>query len=74
MKTYCFHLHLNQAELMKYYRGTARQVRITDRNGFTLQIPAEILRPFVTREGVHGYFEIQVDDNGKLLDIKKGTG
>lgn len=57
---------------MKYYRGAARNVLIKDAAGFTLQIPAEILRPFVTREGVHGRFEMQVDDNGKFINISRG--
>ena len=71
MKTYSFVLRLSQSELMKYYSGTARNVMVKDITGFTLQIPAEILRPFVSREGVHGRFVLQVDDNGKFIDIRQ---
>lgn len=71
MKTYRFALRLSQAELLKFYRGKARNVRVKDVTGFTLQMPAEILRPFVSREGVYGRFVMRVDDNGKFIDINK---
>ena len=71
MKTYRFDLRISQAELLKYYRGAARNLRVTDVTGFTLQMPVEILRPFVTREGVYGRFVLTVDDKGKCIDIQK---
>jgi hypothetical protein len=71
MKTYRFSLDLSQAQLLTYYSGTARNLRVTDVNGFTLQMPLEILRPFVTREGVHGRFVLKVDHKGKFIDLQK---
>lgn len=71
MKTLRFSLKLSEQELMKFYRGHARKVMAKDGEGKTMEFPVEIIRPFVTKEGVYGHFEIRVDDNYKFIDIKK---
>jgi len=40
-------------------------------DGKTVHFPANILRPFVTHDGVQGTFAIYFDDNNKFKDIKR---
>jgi hypothetical protein len=53
------------------YRGDARHVVARDVAGRTIQLPAGLLRQFVTREGIQGVFIIRVDGNNKLVDIQR---
>ena len=56
-------------ELM--YRGAASQVMARDIEGRSIQLPAVSLRSFVTREGIQGVFVLRVDENNKLVDIRR---
>jgi polygalacturonase len=71
MNTIRFSLRLSDRELMKYYKGRARNVIVEDSKGMTVQFPVNILRPFVQHGGVHGVFEMTVDNHNKFVDIKK---
>ncbi len=56
------------------YSGAAQNVIARDEEGRQIQFPAASLRPFVTREGVNGVFIIRVDENNRLLDIRRKGG
>ena len=56
------------------YSGAAQNVVARDSEGRRVQFPAASLRPFVTREGVKGVFIIRVDENNRLLDIRRQGG
>lgn len=71
MKTLHFALRISEQELLKFYRGHARNVVATDAQGKSMAFPIEVIRPFVTKEGVYGRFEMIVDDNFKFISIKK---
>lgn len=64
-------LAIDADEFLRLYKGTARDVLARATNGQTVRFPANILRPFVTREGVHGRFKITFNANGKLIAIDK---
>lgn len=57
--------------LAQYYRGHARRIIAVADDGRRVQLPAASVRRFVTREGIHGRFELRVDAAGKLLDIRR---
>ena len=69
MKIYKFSLNISADEIKLYYSGQRKYVHITGVNGQSIQFPAHNLRQFVSRDGVHGKFEMKVDDNNKLIDI-----
>ena len=71
MKIFKFSLHLSAQDMQSYYSGACKTVYVKGNNGRSIQFPAEILRPFVAHDGVHGWFQIEVDDNNKLIDIKR---
>ena len=58
MRSARFYLKLNPDELLQYYQGLKKFVRVTTYDGFSLQFRAEHLRALITHEGINGEFEI----------------
>ena len=56
-----------------YYTGAAREIVATAVDGRVVRFPANILRPFVTHDGVHGEFAIEFDTNHKFVGIHRLT-
>jgi hypothetical protein len=71
MQTIRFHLSIPPDEWLRYYRGEATKVVTYASDGRTVQLPASSLRPFVTGEGIYGEFVMRIDDNNKLIDMKR---
>ncbi len=65
-----FFLNIPAERFVEYYRGV-RQVQTTSVDGRRIQFPANILQPYVTREGVHGEFVLQHDDRHRLIALKR---
>ena len=53
------------------YDGTARSVYATAQGGLSVQFPAAALRGFVTRDGVHGVFDLHFDQANKLVSVNR---
>jgi len=66
-----FFLSITQAELLRYYQGSARSILVQATDGRTVRFPAASLRPYVTRDGVRGWFKLVFDDKGKLQRLEK---
>lgn len=64
-------IHIAPEEYMKLYEGSAKNVNGVARNGKRVSFPANILRPYVTREGVHGVFAIYFDLAMKFKGIDR---
>lgn len=62
-------LHIAADEWLRLYRGEAHQVSARSRDGRTVWFPANILRPFVTHEGVRGSFLIEFSEAGKFQRV-----
>jgi len=71
MKELRFSLKIPAHEYIKFYQGMARAVYVTDCYGRSIQFPAVVLKPFVTKDGIYGHFLLRIDDNNKLIDITK---
>jgi len=69
-----FTLNLAPEELLRYYRGRAAMVAVIADDGTRLRFPAASLRPFVTRDGVHGRFLIRFDKQNRLLELVRIEG
>ncbi len=69
MHRYEVDLHIPAEELQRYYQGAASAVAAVDRHGRSIRFPASVLRPFVTRAGIHGRFCLQVDAGNRLRGI-----
>ena len=64
-------LSISKDVLLSYYEGAAQAVVVKSEDGRSIQFPANILRPFVTNNGVHGIFEIEFDENNKFIAIQR---
>ncbi len=64
-------LNISRAEYLRVYSGSAKAVTAKTVDGRTVNFPANILRPYVSQEGIHGTYTIFFDDNNKYVDIKK---
>lgn len=56
-------------EYLRIYQGSARFILALSAEGERVRFPANILQPFVTREGVYGDFAIICDSNHRFKEI-----
>ena len=66
-----FHLNISQEEYLRNYRGSAHSVLVHAEDGRTVRFPAVNLRQFVNAEGVQGRFEMMLDENNSLMEIRR---
>ncbi|MFK7795303.1 MAG: DUF2835 domain-containing protein [Gammaproteobacteria bacterium] len=64
-------LSISTQEFERLYRGQVRDVICTATDGRTVQFPANVLRQFLTHNGVHGEFEIFFTSDNRFSKIKK---
>lgn len=61
MDTLTCDIELDAQTVTAIYRGSVRFVQARARDGREVRFPALALQPFVTREGVHGTFALEID-------------
>ncbi|MDH5396342.1 MAG: DUF2835 domain-containing protein [Gammaproteobacteria bacterium] len=71
MIEYEFNLHLTAEEYLYFYEGVAKAIRVRSKCGKTIQFPAEKMRQFVLKDGIHGRFVMKLDANNKFLSVTK---
>ncbi len=54
-----------------YYGGGVREIVASAIDGRVVRFPVNILRPFVTHDGVHGEFALEFDANHKFVAIHR---
>ena len=64
-------LSISSEEYVKLYRGVARTVFASSRDGKKIRFPASILVPFVEREGINGSFVIDYDQHNRFQRIHR---
>ena len=70
-KKYRFGIYLSARECQEYYQGLYTNIVVQTHTGLSLQLAAKHIRPFITREGVKGEFQLEVDDNNKFIGLTK---
>ena len=71
MTEFEFTLHLSAEEYLQYYEGLAKSIQVKTLCGKTIQFPADKMREFVLKEGVHGTFIMTLDNENKVLSLLK---
>ncbi|MCF6234786.1 MAG: DUF2835 domain-containing protein [Gammaproteobacteria bacterium] len=66
-----FSLAISPEQYLAYYQRTVNNVSVMASDGRRIQFPANLLQKFVTHDGIQGIFEIEFDDQHKLLEIRK---
>ena len=64
-------LRITQEDYLSFYQGAVKLVSAISIDGKTVQFPANILRQFVTLDGIDGTFAIYFDANNKFVEIKR---
>ena len=64
-----FYLKLSPDELLEYYQGHKKYVRVSTYQGYSLQFRAEHLRQWVKAYGINGEFRISFGDNNKFAGL-----
>jgi len=57
--------------VFRHYRGVARDVVAKSVDGRTGRFPANVLRPFVTPDGVAGAFVLVYDEKNKFVEMRR---
>lgn len=64
-------LNISSQQLIHYYEGNISMVVARTMDGRTVRFPANILRSVVQANGVHGIFELVVDENHKFVSLQR---
>ncbi len=65
-----FNLNLSADKIQRIYQGQARHILVYTDNGTSLQLPAFNFRQYVTVCGIQGRFEVEIDDENKITQLK----
>lgn len=66
-----FRLAIEAEKYLAYYKGIARDIVVRSEDNKNIKFPADAIRKFLTHEGIFGLFEIQFDENNKLIKISQ---
>jgi len=64
-----FKIAIDADKYLSYYRGSAQNIVVRTEDNKSLKFPASAIKKFLTHDGVFGLFEIQFDENNKLINI-----
>lgn len=64
-------LMIDPEEFQRLYAGSVKDVSAIAVDGRRVQFPGNILRQFVTREGIRGRFMIRFDDENRFESIQR---
>ncbi len=56
---------------MEYYQGLYTSIKVMSDVGKTVMFPAHHIRPFMTNNGVNGFFALYLDNNNKFIKLEK---
>ena len=66
-----FNLNLNYQQYLQVYQGSAKNVSVIADDGRRIAFPARNIQSFLNRDGINGYFEMELTAENKFISIKK---
>ncbi len=66
-----FSLHLSYDQYLQVYQGVAKNISVVADDGRRISFPAGNVQSFLTRDGVHGYFEMELTAENRFVSVKK---
>jgi hypothetical protein len=66
-----FPLNLSYDQYYMVYQGVAHHVSVVADDGRTVSFPARKIQTFLTKQGINGYFEMEITAENKFVSIKK---
>ena len=70
-QSFRFALSLSYDQYLKVYQGIAKNISVASDDGRTVVFPAGRIQSFLTRQGISGYFEMELTPDNKFVSIKK---
>ncbi len=71
MRTFFFSLNASYGACEKLYLATNNAVVVRAESGESVQIPSLNLRPFVTKDGIHGRFRLMITEQNKVHSFER---
>jgi len=69
-----FGLNIAAPDLEKYYRGQVHNILVNSEQGLKIKFPVNLILPFVDHFGVKGRFQLEYDQRGKAISLKRMDG
>ncbi|MGC6507520.1 MAG: DUF2835 family protein [Myxococcota bacterium] len=69
-----FWLKLSKSQWLRYYKGASNTVMVHSLKGVKIAIPAHHFRSHTTFNGIEGFFELILDNDNKLVSLKRISG
>ena len=66
-----FNLSLSSEQFLLVYQGIAKNITTRTDDGQVIKFPAQHIKPFLTHDGIHGYFEMEFSPEHKFIGIKR---
>lgn len=66
-----FSLNLGYDQYLMVYQGVAKQVSVLADDGRRIAFPAGKIQAYLTRDGISGYFEMELTSANQFVAIKK---
>lgn len=66
-----FSIRISSEQYLAYYQRAVNNVSVVASDGRRIQFPAKLLQKFVTHDGIDGLFEMEFDDQHKLIELRK---
>jgi hypothetical protein len=66
-----FHLNVGYDQFLAVYQGIAKTVVAKTDDGRNISFPAGNVQRFLNKNGIQGYFEIELTEKNKFISIKK---
>jgi hypothetical protein len=66
-----FALNLSYDQYFRVYQGIAKNIFVIADDGRRVAFPAGKVQIFLTREGINGYFEMELTIKNKFVSIRR---
>ena len=71
MLIYHFSMRIPYSECLGFYEGSIRYVIVTEDGGKRIRLGTHHLRPFITDQGIQGYFRMLVNQSSAIERIER---
>jgi len=69
-----FRLNISADQYLKVYQGVAKNISVQADDGRRIAFPAQNIKQFLSRDGIYGYFEMELTAENKFVGIKQIMG
>lgn len=66
-----FRINIDYAQYLSVYEGLSKSIRVKADDGRVLDFPAGRMQTFLTREGIQGYFEMELTARHKFIALRR---